>query len=416
RRVLEAKYKLGLFQDPYRYANEERAKSTIMTTEYISAARDIARKSMVLLKNSGNVLPLKKEGSIALVGPLAKSQRDMIGNWSGAGDWKKAVSVEQGIRKVAGGVTIHYAKGANFTDDEQMIRRLNAHGGELEIDERSAEQMIREAVDVAKRSDVIVAVVGESQGMSGEAASRADIGLPGRQLDMLRALKETGKPLVIVLMNGRPLALPWENENADAILETWFAGTEAGHAIADVLFGDYNPSGKLTATFPRHVGQVPIYYNHKNTGRPFGGEELDKYRSRYMDVPNEPLYPFGHGLSYTTFSYSAPKLSQTSMQAADSITVSVEVRNTGNYDGEEVVQLYIQDLVGSVTRPVKELKGFQKIALKKGESKTVTFKITSEDLKFFNKDLEYIHEPGEFKVYVGTSSADVQEASFTLAE
>ncbi len=416
RRVLEAKYKLGLFKDPYRYANDERATNTIMSREFIAAAREIARKSMVLLKNEDGALPLSKTGSIALIGPLAKNQRDLIGNWSGAGDWKRAVSLEQGIRNVAGNVIINYAKGANIADDEQMIKRLNAHGGELEIDGRTAEEMIREAVEVAQRSDVIVAVVGESQGMSGEAASRADIGLPGRQLDLLKALKETGKPLVIVLMNGRPLALTWEDENADAILETWFAGTEAGNAIADVLFGDYNPSGKLTATFPRHVGQVPIYYNHKNTGRPYGGDELDKYKSRYLDVSNDPLYPFGYGLSYTTFTYAAPKLSQTNMQAADSITVSVDVQNTGNYDGEEVVQLYIQDVVGSVTRPVKELKGFQKIALKKGVTQTVTFTITAEDLKFFNTELKYVYEPGEFKVYVGTSSANVQEASFTLQD
>ncbi|CAM3456033.1 beta-glucosidase BglX [Pontibacter korlensis] len=415
RRILEAKYKLGLFEDPYRYTNEERAKNTIMKPEYREAARDIARKSMVLLKNEKQTLPLKKTGSIALIGPLAKNQRDMIGNWSGAGDWKQAVSVEQGIRNVAGNSTkINYAKGANITDDEQMIKRLNAHGGELEIDTRTSEQMIAEAVKVARGSDVIVAVVGESQGMSGEAASRADITLPGKQRELLMALKKTGKPLVVVLMNGRPLALNWEDENADAMLETWFAGTEAGNAIADVLFGNYNPSGKLTATFPQVVGQVPIYYAHKNTGRPFGGELLDKYKSRYMDVTNEPLYPFGYGLSYTTFNYSKPQLSKNSITPDESLEVTVNVQNTGNYDGEEVVQLYVQDVVGSITRPVKELKGFQKISLKKGESRTVTFTITPEDLKFYNNDMEYVLEPGEFKVYVGTNSRDVQEASFTV--
>lgn len=417
RRVLEAKYKLGLFEDPYKYADEQRAKNTLMKPEYRQAAREIARKSMVLLKNEKQVLPLKKTGTIALIGPLAKNQRELIGNWSGAGDWKQAVSLEQGIRNVAGsGIKINYAKGANFTDDQQMIERLNAHGGNLEIDKRSSEQMIAEAVKAAQNSDVIVAVVGESQGMTGEAASRADITLPGQQLELLKALKKTGKPLVIVLMNGRPLALSWEDKNADAMLETWFAGTEAGNAIADVLFGAYNPSGKLTATFPQVVGQVPIYYNHKNTGRPFGGELLDKYKSRYMDVTNDPLYPFGYGLSYTTFSYSQPQLSKTSIGPNETLEVKVDVKNTGNYDGAEVVQLYVQDVVGSITRPVKELKGFQKIDLKKGESKTVTFTIRPQDLMFYNNDLERVLEPGEFKVYVGTNSRDVKEASFTVTK
>ncbi|MFD2999658.1 beta-glucosidase BglX [Pontibacter toksunensis] len=415
RRVLEAKYKLGLFEDPYRYVDEQRATNTIMKPEFIEAARDIARESMVLLKNRNQTLPLKQSGTIALIGPLATSQRDMIGNWSGAGDWKQAVSMEQGIRNVAGNkVKVVYAKGANITDDAQMLERLNAHGGELQIDPRSPEQMVSEAVKVAKSAGVIVAVVGESQGMSGEAASRADITLPGQQQELLKALKKTGKPLVLVLMNGRPLALQWEDENADAILETWFGGTQAGNAIADMLFGVYNPSGKLTATFPVEVGQVPIYYSYKNTGRPYGGEKLDKYKSRYLDVPNEPLYPFGYGLSYTTFEYSQPKLSQNTMTPGETLEVSVTIRNTGNYDGEEVAQLYIQDLAGSVTRPVKELKNFRTVSLKKGESKTVTFPITVEDLKFYNRELEYVYEPGEFKVYVGTNSRDVKEAGFTL--
>ncbi|QCR24958.1 beta-glucosidase BglX [Pontibacter sp. SGAir0037] len=415
RRILEAKYKLGLFEDPYRYTDESRATSTIMKKEFVDASRDIARKTMVLLKNQNNILPLKQAGSIALVGPLVNSQRDMIGNWSGAGDWKQAVSVEQGIRNVVGNkVKINYAKGANIADDQQMISRLNAHGGELDIDKRSAEAMIQEAVKVARNSDVVVAVVGESQGMSGEAASRSDITLPGQQLELLKALKKTGKPMVVVLMSGRPLALSWEDKNADAILQTWFSGTQGGNAIADVLFGLYNPSGKITMTFPEVVGQVPIYYNHKSTGRPFNGELLDKYKSRYMDVTNEPLYPFGYGLSYTTFSYSKPQLSKTTIRANEALEVKVDVRNTGNYDGEEVVQLYVQDVVGSVTRPVKELKNFQKIFLKKGESKTVTFRITPEDLMFYNYELEQVLEPGAFKVFVGTNSAQVQEADFTV--
>jgi beta-glucosidase len=417
RRILEAKYKLGLFKDPYLYTNEKRAKATMMKKEFVADARDIARKSMVLLKNSNNALPLKKTGTIALVGPLATRQRDMIGSWSGAGDWKQAVSLEQGIRNVAGnGVKIVTAQGANFTDDQQMIDRLNAHGGELNVDKRSSEAMIQEAVQAAQGADVIVAAVGESQGMTGEAASRADIGLPGQQLELLKALKKTGKPLVIVLMSGRPMTLPWEDQNADAILETWFAGSQAGNAIADVLFGAYNPSGKLTATFPQHVGQVPLYYNHKNTGRPYAGVALDKYKSRYMDVSNDPLYPFGYGLSYTTFQYGKPELSTTTLPMNGTLEVKVTVTNTGNYDGEEVAQLYIRDMVGSISRPVKELKGFQKVMLKKGESRTLTFRLTPEDLKFYNTDLKFVAEPGDFQVFVGGNSRDVQMASFKLGQ
>ncbi|GGG54904.1 glycosyl hydrolase [Hymenobacter glacieicola] len=416
RRILEAKWKLGLFKDPYLYTNEKRAKATMMKKEFIADARDIARKSMVLLKNSNNALPLKKQGTIALVGPLATRQRDMIGSWSGAGDWKQAVSLEQGIRNVAGnGVKIVTAQGANFTDDQQMIDRLNAHGGELNVDKRSSEEMIREAVQVAQGADVIVAAVGESQGMTGEAASRADIGLPGQQLELLKALKKTGKPLVIVLMSGRPMTLPWEDKNADAILETWFAGTQAGNAIADVLFGAYNPSGKLTATFPQHVGQIPLYYNHKMTGRPYQGVALDKYKSRYMDVSNDPLYPFGYGLSYTTFEYGKPELSTTTLPMNGTLEVKVTLKNTGNYDGEEVAQLYIRDMVGSISRPVKELKGFQKVMLKKGESRTLTFRLTPEDLKFYNANLQFVAEPGDFQVFVGGNSRDVQTAAFKLA-
>jgi beta-glucosidase len=251
--------------------------------------------------------------------------------------------------------------------------------------------------------------------MTGEAASRADLGLPGQQLELLKALKKTGKPLVLVLMNGRPLTLAWENQNADAILETWFAGTQAGNAIADVLFGDYNPSGKLTATFPQVVGQVPLYYNHKNTGRPYGGVKLDKYKSRYLDVSNEPLYPFGYGLSYTTFTYGKPTLSKASIGPAETLEVQVTVQNSGKRDGEEVAQLYIRDLVGSISRPVLELKGFQKVMLKKGERKTLTFRLTPDALKFYNNDLQFVAEPGDFEVFVGGSSRDLQMATFKLA-
>lgn len=416
RRVLEAKYKLGLFQDPYRGVTEKRAKATMMKKEFIADARSISRKSLVLLKNDKNTLPLKKTGTIALIGPLANRQRDMIGSWSGAGDWKQAVSLEQGIRNVAGnGIKIVYAHGANITDDQQMIERLNAHGGDLNIDKRTSEAMIQEAVQAAQSADVIVAAVGESQGMTGEAASRADISLPGQQLELLKALKKTGKPLVLVLMNGRPMALSWENQNADAILETWFAGSQGGNAIADVLFGDYNPSGKITATFPQVVGQVPLYYNHKSTGRPFNpANQLDKYKSRYLDVTNEPLYPFGFGLSYTTFSYGKPELSKASIKQNEPLEVRVTVRNTGNYDGEETAQLYIRDMVGSISRPVKELKGFQKVMLKKGETKTLTFRLSPDDLKFYNNDLKFVSEPGDFQVFVGGNSRDVQQAAFKL--
>jgi beta-glucosidase len=415
RRILEAKFKLGLFDDPYRYTNEQRATQTLLKKEYREAARDIARKSIVLLKNENSVLPLKSTGSIALVGPLAKNQRDLVGNWSGAGDWQQAVSVEQGLRNTFGQrVQINYAKGANITDDAVMIQRLNAHGGNLEIDNRSADEMINEAVGIARSSDVIVAVVGESQGMSGEAASRADISLPGQQLALLKALKKIGKPLIVVLMNGRPLALPWEQANADAIVEAWFGGTEAGNAIADVLTGAYNPSGKLTNTFPQTVGQVPLFYNHKNTGRPYAGDVLDKYKSRYMDVSNDPVYPFGFGLSYTTFVYGDISVNKKEITAQDKLTVTCQVTNTGKRAGEEVVQLYVQDLVGSVTRPVRELKGFQKIMLQPGESRQMSFALSSNDLAFYRRDMSWGSEPGKFKVFIGGNSRDVKQAEFSL--
>ena len=415
RRILEAKYKLGLFKDPYRRTSVARAADTMMKPEFVAAARDIARKSLVLLKNERNALPLKKTGSVALIGPLANRQRDVLGSWSAAGDWHQAVSVEQGLRAAAPSLKVTYAKGANIADDQQMIDRLQAHGGELEIDQRSPEEMIKEAVQVAQAADVVVAVVGESQGMSGEAAARADIGLPGQQLALLKALKATGKPLVLVLMNGRPLAIGWENQHADAILETWFAGTQAGNAVADMLFGSYNPSGKITATFPQVVGQEPLYYNHKNTGRPYTGTKLDKYKSRYLDVSNDPLYPFGFGLSYTTFAYGKPTVSKATIGPAETLTVRVTVQNTGPVDGEEVAQLYLRDMVGSISRPVAELKSFQKVLLKKGESKTLTFRLLPEALKFYNNDLKFAAEPGEFQVMVGGNSRDVQTVPFTLA-
>jgi len=415
RRILEAKYKLGLFKDPYRSVTEARAQATLMKPAYLADARDITRRTLVLLKNDKQTLPLKNTVNVAVVGPLADRAHDMIGNWSAAGDGKQAVSILQGIKNVGGaGVRVTYAQGVNVTDDEPLLKRLNAFGGELSIDPRPAETTIAEAVQAAQGADVVVAVVGESQGMTGEAASRADLGLPGRQLDLLKALKATGKPLVLVLVNGRPLALPWEDQHADAILETWFGGTQAGNAVADALFGVYNPSGKLTMTFPQSVGQVPIYYNHKSTGRPYAGVLLDKYKSRYLDAPNDPLYPFGYGLSYSTFTYSKPVVSQATLRPGQGLDVAVTVQNTGGYDGAEVAQLYLRDLVGSSTRPVKELKGFQKITLKKGESRRLTFHLAADDLKFYNDDLKFVAEPGGFEVYVGGNSRDVQAASFTL--
>jgi len=367
------------------------------------------------LKNNNQILPLKKSGTIALVGPLANDKRNMLGTWSVSGDWQQSVPVLDGMKSVAGaGVNIIYAKGANIADDSLLIARTNALGVEIQVDSRTPDQMIAEAVDAANKSDVVVAVVGEAADMTGEASSRSDIGIPPSQKRLLDALFKTGKPVVMVLFNGRPMTLPWENDQATAILDAWFGGTEAGNAIADVLYGNYNPSGKLTTSFPRNVGQIPIFYNHKNTGRPFNGEAFAKFKSNYLDVSNDPLFPFGYGLSYTNFTYGDLSLSKSQITATESLEVKVVVTNAGNFDGDETVQLYIQDLVGSVTRPVKQLKGFQKIHLAKGESKEIVFKISVNDLKFYNRDLKYVYEPGEFKVYVGTNSRDVKEGKFSL--
>lgn len=412
RRILEAKYKLGLFDDPYRYVNEARNKTAIMNDEKILLSKQAAIKSMVLLKNANQALPLNAAKKIAFIGPLVKDQRNLIGNWSGAGDWKKAVSIWTALEQKFGAGKFLYAKGCNLIDDPALRKRLNDHDGQITPDEKTPGQLIADAVQTAQQSDVIVAVLGEAFGMSGEAASRSMIGLLDNQVELLKALKKTGKPIILVLMNGRPLTLSWEDQNVDAILETWFAGTQAGNAITEVLFGEASPSGKITMTFPRNVGQVPIYYNAKNTGRPF--DENQKYTTKYLDVPNTPLYPFGHGLSYTTFSYGDIKLSKTTIAATDKLQVTVNISNTGNYDGEETVQLYIRDMVGSITRPVKQLRRFEKVALKKGESREISFTLTVEDLKFFNKDLKWVSEPGDFRVFVGTSSQEVKEATFTL--
>ncbi len=410
-RILEAKYKLGLFDDPYRYIDESRPAKDILTAENRTIVRNMAAHSMVLLKNNNQLLPLKKSGTIALVGPLADNRRNMLGTWSVSGDWNLSVSVKEGIKNVVGNsVNIIYAKGANITDDAELANHVNVFGVQADMDSRTPAEMINEAVEAAKKSDIVVAVVGESADMSGESSSRADISIPASQVALLKALSATGKPLVIVLINGRPLTLVWENEHANAILEAWAPGTEAGNAVADVLFGDYNPSGKITATFPRSVGQIPIYYNHKNTGRPFSGTGSPKFKSTYLDESNDPLFPFGFGLSYTKFEYSSIHVSKSSLTGNEKLIASVDVKNVGSYKGEEVVQLYISDPVASVTRAVKDLKGFQKIALNAGELKTVQFEITPEQLSFYNNDLKRVWEAGDFIIQIGTNSSDVKSA------
>jgi len=414
RRVLEVKYRLGLFDDPYRYISPEKAQSEILTKENLEQARAAAAKSCVLLKNNDQVLPLKKNAKIALIGPLADDQHNMLGTWSIAGDWQKSITVMQGIKNVAGtDADILYAKGANITNDRELAARVNFNGEKIIIDPRPPQEMIDEAVAMADLADVIVAVVGEGQEMSGECASRADIGIPEAQKDLLKALKRTGKPLVLVTMSGRPLTLGWEDENADAIFHTWFGGIEAGNGIADVLFGALNPSGKLTMSFPRHVGQVPIYYNHKTTGRPLAQNvRFEKFKSCYLDVPNTPLYPFGYGLSYTNFAYSPVHIDKVNLKGEkDVLSASVRVKNTGPYAGEEVVQLYVTDPVASLTRPVKTLRAFEKIMLRPGQEKTVTFQVTTEDLKFYNEALEHDWEPGEFIIHIGTNSDDTKTAT-----
>ena len=419
RRILEAKYELGLFEDPYRYCDLSRAKSEIFTPENRAFARKVAAQSMVLLKNENNLLPIKKSGTIAVIGPLANTNVNMAGTWSVATPQDKSISVLQGIKEGLGNLgTVVYAKGSNLSYDLGFEERGTMFGKEIPRDGRSDEELLNEALTIASKADVIIAAIGESAEMSGESSSRTDISIPQAQKDLLQALIKTGKPVVLVLFNGRPLVLTEENETVPAILDVWFSGTEAGNAIADVLFGDVNPSAKITATFPRSVGQIPIYYSHKNTGRPLGNSEgkFEKFRSNYIDERNEPLFPFGYGLSYTNFKYDNLKLSTNKLSVNESLEVSIEVKNTGNYDGKEIVQLYIRDLVGSVTRPVKELKGFQKIYLKKGESKTVTFKLTIEDLKFYNYDLDFVAESGDFEVFVGTNSSETLKAKFELVK
>ena len=410
RRILEAKYKLGLFEDPYKYCHPERVKTDVFTPEHLQAARNIAAHSFVLLRNQGDILPLKRGGAIALIGPLGDSRENMVGTWAVATDGSKAVSVADGLRAALGDKgTVSYVRGANVVGDSLYNSRISVFGKKTGWDSRPEEDMIAEAVALAAKSDVVVAALGESAEMTGECGSRSDIGLPDNQERLLKALLKTGKPVVLVLFTGRPLAIKWESENIPAILDVWFGGTEAGNAIADVLFGDVNPSGKLSTTWPQNVGQVPLYYNHMNTGRPLpAGGWFQKFRSNYLDVSNDPVYPFGYGLSYTTFRYGPLTLSTTRAKGNQVVTASVTVTNTGSRAGQEVVQLYTHQLVGSITRPVEELKGFQKIALNPGETRTVSFRITPEDLKFYNADLRYDWEPGDFDVMIGGNSRDVQ--------
>lgn len=415
RRVLEAKYKLGLFDDPYRYFDDTRPAKEILTPENRKLAREAAAKSFVLLKNEKQLLPLKKSGTIALIGPLANDKNNMLGTWAPTGDPQLSIPILEGMLNVADDqIKISYAKGANISDDPEFAAKINVFGTRIEIDPRSPDAMIADAVSNATRSDVVVAVVGEATEMSGESSSRSDITLPEPQKKLIRAMKKTGKPLIIVMMSGRPLAMEEEFELADAILMVWHPGVEAGNAIADVLFGDYNPSGKLVMTFPRNVGQIPIYYNHKNTGRPNPGDVFQKFRSNYLDSPNSPLFPFGYGLSYTKFEYANLTLSSDKMPSSGQIEVSVDVTNTGDFNGEEVVQLYVRDVVGSVSRPLRELKGFRKISLEKGATRKVIFTLTTNDLAFYNYDLDFVAEPGTFQVFVGGNSHAELSAEFVL--
>ncbi|MBN6773253.1 beta-glucosidase BglX [Pseudomonas granadensis] len=421
REVLAAKYDMGLFKDPYLRIGKaagDPADTYAESRLHRAEAREVARRSLVLLKNHNETLPLNKDAKVALVGPLAKAPIDMMGSWAAAGRPTQSVTLFDGMSAVIGDKSkLIYARGANITGDKKVLdylNFLNFDAPEVVDDPRPASVLIDEAVKAAKDADVVVAAVGESRGMSHESSSRTDLNIPETQRELIRALKATGKPLVLVLMNGRPLTILEENQSADAILETWFSGTEGGNAIADVLFGDYNPSGKLPVTFPRSVGQIPTYYNHLSIGRPFTPGKPGNYTSQYFDDTTGPLFPFGYGLSYTTFALSDMALSSTTLNATGKLDASVMVKNTGKRDGETVVQLYIQDVTGSMIRPVKELKNFQKIMLKAGEQKVVHFTITEDDLKFYNAQLKYAAEPGKFNVQIGLDSQDVTQQSFEL--
>ncbi|MFT4190991.1 MAG: beta-glucosidase BglX [Comamonas sp.] len=422
REVLGAKYDLGLFDDPFRRigtAADDPPEVNAESRLHRSDAREIARESIVLLENRRQTLPLRRAGTIALVGPLADSANDMMGSWSAAGVARQSVTLREGMLQALGGnARLLHARGANVTDDAGIVdylNHLNWDAPEVVQDPRPAADMIAEAVAAARQADVVVAAVGESRGMSHESSSRTSLALPATQRALLDALKATGKPLVVVLFNGRPLAVNWEQENADALVEAWYPGTEGGHAICDVLFGDHNPSGKLPISFPRSVGQIPTYYNHLRIGRPYTEGEPGNYTSQYFEEPNGPLYPFGHGLSYSRFSLSGLSLSTTRLARGQQLTASVTLANEGPRDGATVVQLYIEDPYASVARPVKELKGFQKVALKAGARRVVRFEIGEEQLAFFNAQLHFAAESGRFNVQVGLDSRDVLQSAFELA-
>ena len=422
RRILEAKYKLGLFDNPYKYCDLKRPARDIFTKEHRAAARKIAGESFVLLKNEGlsptlaPVLPLSPTSTIAVIGPLANTRSNMPGTWSVAAVLDKSPSLVEGLTEWVGNQgKILYAKGSNLIGDAAYEERATMFGRSLNRDNRTDQQLLDEALKIASQADVIVAALGESSEMSGESSSRTNLNLPDVQHTLLEALLKTGKPVVLVLFTGRPLVLNWEQEHVPAILNVWFGVLEAGPAIGDVLFGAVNPGGKLTMTFPKSVGQIPLYYAHKNTGRPLKeGKWFEKFRSNYLDVDNDALYPFGYGLSYTTFRFSDITLNRSSIGMDNELVASVTVTNTGDRAGSEVVQLYIRDLVGSVTRPVKELKGFEKIYLQPNESRTVRFTIAPEMLKFYNADLKFVAEPGDFDVMIGPDSRNVKTARFTL--
>jgi beta-glucosidase len=418
RLILEAKYKLGLFDDPFKYCSDDRAAKEILTAENLKFARETATKTFVLLKNENQTLPLQRKGTVALIGPLANTRSNMPGTWSVNADFARIPTLLEGLTEVAGKhVKIVHALGANLIADKDQQIWGTAHGRDIPRDNRPEEEIIAEAVEIAEKADVVVAALGEASEMSGESSSRTDIGIPDTQKRLLAALLKTGKPVVLVLFAGRPMTLTWEQEHVPAILNVWFGGVEAAKAIGDVLFGDVNPSGKITMTFPQNVGQIPIYYAHKNTGRPLGDKKwFTRFLSNYLDVSNEPLYPFGYGLSYTNFSYGDVKISNNTLKQGQKITVSTTVTNSGQRAGEEVVQLYIRDLVGTSTRPVKELKGFQKISLQPGETKTVNFNISEDMLRFYNSELKFVSEAGDFKAFIGTNSRDVKEVDFKLVK
>ena len=412
RKVLEAKYKVGLFDDPYRYIDAARGAREVLSADKRAFSRKIAGQSFVLLKNEKQILPLKKTQKIALIGPLANDKNNMLGTWAVSADPQLSIPVLMGMQQQTNATSIVYAKGANITDDTTLAKKVNVFGLRVDIDKRTPDAMLQEALSTANASDIVVAVLGEASEMSGEAASRSDISLPASQIKLLNALYATGKPVVVVLMSGRPLVLTNMIEGATAVLHVWHAGIEAGNAIADVLFGEVNPSGKLSMSFPYSVGQIPVYYSQKTTGRPM--DPNNKFSSKYLDIPNEPLFPFGYGLSYTQFVYGDVKLSTNKISRAGAFTATVALTNKGQFDGAEVVQLYIEDKVRSITPSAKELKGFQKVYLKAGETKTIEFKVTEEMLKFWNADIKFVSEPGDFNLLIGGNSRDLQSVPFRL--